>query len=161
MILRKTMRDNGMKPGRTTAAARSGGFAGLGTVHPRPPAVAVPDKGPAPYLFGSPGRLSPSTSSGRAPAGTPPGSSTDLLLPLRALQLLCRQPVARDRKDRARPRRRGGARLNPGRTPGWPYCDPDAQVPPRTDSTEHDYGHLSSVPDVQMVPGGRTNPQAY
>jgi hypothetical protein len=34
-------------------------------------------------------------------------------------------------------------------------------VPPRTDSTEHDYGHLSSVPDVQMVPGGRTNPQAY
>ncbi len=47
------------------------------------------------------------------------------------------------------------ARITPGRNLGWPYCDPDARVPPGSTSTRFDYGELSFLPDAQTNVGGR------
>ncbi len=47
------------------------------------------------------------------------------------------------------------ARITPGRNLGWPYCDPDAQVPPGGTSTNFDYAAMTFVPDAQTNPSGR------
>ncbi len=46
------------------------------------------------------------------------------------------------------------ARLTPGRDLGWPYCDPDPDATPGSESTALRYGNMPFTPDEQTNPGG-------
>jgi glucose/arabinose dehydrogenase len=47
------------------------------------------------------------------------------------------------------------ARITPGRNLGWPYCDPDAQVPLGGAGSNFDYADMPFVPDAQTNPSGQ------